>query len=133
MILPTNECIEREGYKDRWGYGQKHVRRPDGNWVTMLAHRWTWEQANGPIPEGLCVLHRCDNPPCINLNHLFLGTLADNAKDAQEKGRMPTAQHGTRSKYINNGCRCADCIEANRKYVRKQVKKWRSTHRKSAL
>jgi hypothetical protein len=56
------------------------------------AHRVSWEIANGPIPvggdyHGTCVLHRCDNPLCVNPSHLFLGTNDDNTKDRDAKGR----------------------------------------------
>jgi hypothetical protein len=52
-----------------------------------LAHRAAWSQANGPIPPGKFVLHKCDNPKCCNPNHLFLGTQSDNAKDMWAKKR----------------------------------------------
>lgn len=55
---------------------------------TLLTHRVAWESANGPIPGGLRVLHRCDNPPCCNPAHLFLGTAAENADDMVQKGRQ---------------------------------------------
>jgi len=71
-------CQEWTGRRNRDGYGiQGH----------KLAHRVAWETAHGPIPDGLCVLHRCDNPPCVDVEHLFLGTRADNAADRNAKGR----------------------------------------------
>lgn len=77
------ECIVyTAGNPQRGGYGQIHV---DGR--MRAAHRVAWELANGPIPEGMVVCHRCDNPPCIRLDHLFLGTMADNNRDRDEKGR----------------------------------------------
>lgn len=77
-------CIEWAHYRNSLGYGVKRVGRK-----IMLAHRIAWIDANGEIPQGLCVLHRCDNPPCINANHLFLGTRVDNNLDCMAKGRRP--------------------------------------------
>lgn len=52
-----------------------------------MTHRVAWEVTNGPIPKGISVCHRCDNPPCCNPQHLFLGTQSDNNLDMVEKLR----------------------------------------------
>lgn len=55
---------------------------------TEFAHRFSWMLKKGPIPKGLWVLHRCDNPPCVNIRHLFLGSAKDNTRDAIKKKRL---------------------------------------------
>lgn len=73
------------------GYGRFAVTK--GNIVST--HRFSWEVANGAIPEGQSVLHRCDVRHCVNPAHLFLGSRADNARDMVEKGRNARGeQHG---------------------------------------
>lgn len=80
--MKIDSCIVYEGSKDKDGYGKTKV---GGRYVRV--HRLSWEHEFGPIPEGLWVLHHCDNPPCINPDHLFLGTAKDNAEDCLSKNR----------------------------------------------
>ena len=77
-----NDCIEWPLYRHEDGYGQ--LRVGEKKW---RVHRLAWTFMYGEIPEGMCVLHRCDNPPCFNPKHLFIGTKADNTKDMISKGR----------------------------------------------
>lgn len=64
-------------------YGRIRVSRQR----TIAAHRLAWELKNGPVPDNLCVLHRCDVPRCVNVDHLFLGTQQENIRDMVEKER----------------------------------------------
>ena len=69
------------------GYGQIIIKK-NGKLYYYTAHRVSWTVNRGPIPDGMEVLHSCDNPPCGNYYHLFLGTQVDNVRDAVQKGRM---------------------------------------------
>jgi hypothetical protein len=76
-------CWKWMGYVNRGGYGKF---RP-GHSATVRAHRFAWQITFGPIPPGLIVCHRCDNPGCVRPEHLFLGTHLDNKRDSLSKGR----------------------------------------------
>ena len=75
-------CLEWQAFRNK-GYG---VFRVSSSRVD-LAHRVAWEIAHGCVPGGMGVLHRCDNPACVNADHLFLGTQRDNVADMLAKGR----------------------------------------------
>lgn len=83
---PNSGCWLWSGaWNGKWnvcGYGRFNI---DG--VMRQAHRWAYEHFRGPIPDGLFACHKCDTPPCVNPDHLFLGTAVDNMADMIRKGR----------------------------------------------
>lgn len=88
-------CWEWIAARSKYGYGQFSV-----GYSMRPAHRVAWALVHGPIPTGMHVLHRCDNPPCVNPDHLLLGTNEDNVRDRDRKGRgvRPKGERHGRSK-----------------------------------
>lgn len=82
-------CWNWTGSKIKFGYGRIGVDDK-----TYSAHRLSYQVFRGEIPEGLYVCHKCDNPACINPDHLFLGTQRDNMQDALRKGRIKLPDNG---------------------------------------
>ena len=90
-VVTPNGCHEWRGYADPKGYGRMRLSKAK----VIQTHRLAWELERGPIPEGMSVLHHCDNPPCHNVEKcLFLGTTADNNTDKAMKGRSRNGRLG---------------------------------------
>lgn len=86
----------------------------------LRAYRVSFELNNGPIPEGLCVLHACDNPPCVNPRHLFVGTQGDNVRDMERKGR---AKHPTGDEHGQKRLTALQVAEIRRNFAEGQTNK----------
>ncbi len=83
-VKKTTDCWIWTAAAQPFGYGKFVVKKGSS---PVGAHRLSYEMEIGPIPEGMQVLHRCDNPACVKPDHLFLGTQADNIRDMRGKGR----------------------------------------------
>lgn len=94
------KCIEWQRSIHSAGYGQIwHIAR------NLSTHRVAYELFIGPIPDGLLVLHKCDNRLCVRPEHLFLGTNLDNAKDRMKKGRQATGQGNGKARMTKTAIR----------------------------
>lgn len=96
-------CLEWLGTRTGDQYGQLTI---DGK--VVYAHRRAWELEHGlPIPKGMCILHKCDNPPCVEPTHLFLGTRKDNVEDMDRKGRRGKSSTSIRTVvHLNERTHC---------------------------
>jgi hypothetical protein len=108
-----DECWEWQGARTL-GYGA--IYDGERGWP-VKAHRVSWELHVGPIPDGRNVLHRCDNPPCVNPHHLYLGSHADNARDRATRGR------GRESRQLGEANRNAKLTEAQVREIIAELKK----------
>jgi hypothetical protein len=85
-VRKTDQCWEWTGCKNVKGYGRLFIHK-NGQRDVQLAHRLSYQAFIGDIPEGMFVLHGCDNPSCVKPDHLFLGTAQDNSSDMVAKDR----------------------------------------------
>ena len=103
-------CWEWTACLNQAGYGQFNLGGVGKGLI--LAHRFAWEEANGPIPEGLYCCHKCDNPACVRPDHIFLGTIADNQRDMARKGRSNQGERLTWFVKLTE----SDVLEIRRRY-----------------
>lgn len=102
-IREPDECWPFLGARNAKGYGQMRVKMRQ-----HPAHRLAYATATGTEPGDLCVLHRCDNPPCCNPAHLFLGTHGDNNRDTAAKGRTARGELHHKAKLTAEQVRTID-------------------------
>jgi hypothetical protein len=133
IVVTDSGCWEYTKRRDPKGYGRLHTSG------YTLTHRIMWTIRYGD-PGDLCVLHRCDNPPCCNPAHLFLGTVADNNRDMVAKKRhrstTPTGEGSYRGKLTDDTARVirstyasgATQREIARAYGVSQSTVWRTIH-----
>ena len=82
-----DKCWEWQAGVNHGGYGQFTITLSTMRDTTVLAHRVAWMLVRGSVPVGKCLCHKCDNPRCVNPDHMFIGTRADNNRDMFRKGR----------------------------------------------
>lgn len=106
-----SDCWIWKNKKDKWGYGRFTCGKVHGRKRQISAHRASHILFIGPIPDGLCVLHKCDTPACVNPRHLYAGTFQQNTADMMDRKR----------------CRCGSSV-ANAKLTEDDVRKMRALH-----
>lgn len=110
-VVKSSNCWKWTGAKFRGGYG---------NYRGNCAHRFSYELKNGKIPKGLVACHTCDNPICVNPEHIFIGTHAQNVLDKVRKGRHPIG-----SKTYNSKLNEKLVIEIRKKYTPRKYSMYR--------
>ena len=112
--------VERQGPEDCWEWQGSRLPAGYGTFgslgKTLYAHRVSWELHFGAVPQGLFVCHKCDNPPCCNPVHLFLGTQGDNLQDMKQKGRSQVGERHWNVKLSET-----QVLEIRNRYSRGQI------------
>ena len=115
-------CLEFTGHLTN-GYGviEIEIRK---HRTLLKAHRVAWELTNGPVPDGLCVCHKCDNRRCCAPEHLFLGTVADNNRDMKAKGRQARGARLARALTETQAATVQAARAAGTPSIRSLAKEW---------
>lgn len=110
ILIPFSDCHYWTAAINPTGYGWLYVGKETGKRVSTTAHRVSYELYKGPIPDGMMVLHNCDNRLCVNPNHLRLGTNSDNMMDLamRFKYRVPLELAREIKERLKNGERIVD-------------------------
>lgn len=116
----ASPCYVYQEYCTEKGYGQFHESGHNGR--PILAHIWMYKYFEGPLEDGICVLHHCDNPPCFRFDHLFQGTREDNFEDMRLKLRA-SHNRGTHPNQRKVFCVRNHLLEADN--VRVDSRGWR--------
>lgn len=132
---PPSGCVLWLSAVNDTGYGVFNFRS-GGRKRSALAHRMAWALEHGFVPEGSCVLHRCDVPSCVNPAHLFLGSMLDNVRDMVAKGR-----HGNTKKECckrghpfdeKNTRTSKSGVRRCRRCGNEQARRWWADHRRQS-
>lgn len=121
-VNKTKSCWLWSGAPGSDGYGEIFINRKSLP-KHIRTHRVSWILHFGEIPDGLHILHRCDNPPCVNPKHLWLGTNKDNMSDMTIKGRRACGEKHGKSKITEKDVRRIRALYASGKYLYRQLGK----------
>lgn len=132
-------CWLWTGAKTGNGYGGFSIGAKGENYQEWRAHRYSWFLTHGDIPEGMNVCHRCDNPQCVNPDHLFLGTTADNVADKLSKGRQSKGEQVAGAKLTREDVLTIrrlyqeDASEKSRRYSSRKLAKMYGVNKSAIL
>jgi len=128
VIVPpdSSQCWTWTGARGHKGHG---AFAPDGSIPRMMnAHRWIYQHVNGvDLPSDVFVCHRCDNPPCVNPDHLYAGSHQDNMRDMRVRARAARGEHNARSRLVEADVRAIRSSRQTQKFLAQKYRVSKST------